>query len=39
MAVETGRRTPTQKLLEPDLGTELIPKERYLSAEFMDLEW
>src|SRR5919106_3443254 len=39
MAVESRHHTPTGKLPEPDLGTELIPKERYLSAEFMALEW
>ena len=34
-----GRRTPTEKAPEPALGTELIPKERYTSEEFMKLEW
>ena len=34
-----GRRTPTEKAPEPKLGTELIPKERYISPEFMELEW
>ena len=34
-----GRRTPTEKAPEPVLGTELIPKERYTSEEFRQLEW
>ncbi len=31
--------TPTEKASEPLMGTELIPKERYTSKEFMELEW
>jgi nitrite reductase/ring-hydroxylating ferredoxin subunit len=31
-------RTPLEKFPEPDLGTELIPKERYTSREFMERE-
>ena len=31
--------TPMEKAAEPVLGTELIPKERYTSEEFMKLEW
>jgi hypothetical protein len=31
--------TPTQKYTDPDLGTEIIPKERYISPAFMKLEW
>ncbi len=31
--------TPAQKAPEPDLGWELIPKDRYTSPEFMALEW
>ena len=31
--------TPAHKYPDPDLGTDLIPKERYTSAEFMKLEW
>ncbi|MGE0668361.1 MAG: SRPBCC family protein [Sphingomonadales bacterium] len=31
--------TPAEKAPEPNLGSELIPKERYTSREFMDLEW
>jgi phenylpropionate dioxygenase-like ring-hydroxylating dioxygenase large terminal subunit len=31
--------TPAQKAPEPDLGSELIPKERYTSPGFMALEW
>lgn len=34
-----GLRTPTEKAPEPDMGSELIPKERYTSAEFLKLEW
>ena len=34
-----GRQTPTEKAPEPLLGTDLIPKERYVSKEFMQLEW
>lgn len=32
-------RTPLEKFDEPDLGTELIPKERYLSEEYLALEF
>ena len=40
MVIETRvSQTPTEKAPEPALGTELIPKERYTSAEFMRLEW
>src|SRR5580765_7475265 len=31
--------TPVRKYADPDLGTEIIPKERYTSAAFMKLEW
>lgn len=31
--------TPMEKQPEPELGTDLIPKERYTSAEFAALEW
>lgn len=31
--------TPSRKYPDPDLGTALIPKERYTSAQFMKLEW
>lgn len=31
--------TPAEKAEDPDLGYELIPAERYTSAEFMKLEW
>ncbi|HCV00363.1 MAG TPA: (2Fe-2S)-binding protein [Dehalococcoidia bacterium] len=34
-----AHQTPTAKASEPILGTDLIPKERYVSKEFMDLEW
>ncbi len=33
------RGTPAEKAPERDLGTELIPKERYTSVDFMDREW
>jgi phenylpropionate dioxygenase-like ring-hydroxylating dioxygenase large terminal subunit len=39
VALDLTPRTPTGKLPEPELGTELIPKDRYLSADFMHLEW
>ena len=32
-------RTPMEKAPELVLGTELIPKERYTSKEYMELEW
>ena len=32
-------RTPVGKLPEPELGLELIPKDRYLDAGFARLEW
>jgi phenylpropionate dioxygenase-like ring-hydroxylating dioxygenase large terminal subunit len=31
--------TPMERAPVPDLGTALIPKERYTSAEFAQLEW
>ena len=31
--------TPSRKYPDPDLGTALIPKERYTSAAFMAAEW
>ncbi|MCY3604027.1 MAG: aromatic ring-hydroxylating dioxygenase subunit alpha, partial [Chloroflexi bacterium] len=34
-----SQQTPTTKASEPVLGTDLIPKERYISKEFMDREW
>jgi phenylpropionate dioxygenase-like ring-hydroxylating dioxygenase large terminal subunit len=33
------RQTPLDKAVEPDLGTALIPKDRYLSATFARREW
>ena len=35
----TGNGTPADKAPDPELGTALIPKERYTSAEFMKREW
>ena len=32
-------KTPCEKAPDPDLGHDLIPKERYTSTEFMKLEW
>ena len=32
-------KTPCEKAPDPDLGTDFIPKERYTSPEFMQLEW
>jgi phenylpropionate dioxygenase-like ring-hydroxylating dioxygenase large terminal subunit len=31
--------TPLEKTIEPDFGTALVPKERYLSPGFARLEW
>ena len=31
--------TPHHKYADPELGTGIIPKERYTSAQFMKLEW
>ena len=31
--------TPAEKAPEPDLGNDIIPHGRYLSKEFMQLEW
>lgn len=31
--------TPSRKYPTPDLGTDLIPKERYTTEKFMALEW
>ena len=40
MVIESvARQTPTEKAPEPTLGTDLIPKERYISREFMQREW
>ncbi|HJO22704.1 MAG: aromatic ring-hydroxylating dioxygenase subunit alpha [Myxococcota bacterium] len=32
-------KTPIERASKPQLGTDLIPKERYLSPEFAELEW
>ncbi len=32
-------RTPIDKAPEPELGQQRIPKERYISPEFMEIEW
>ena len=32
-------KTPCEKAPDPHLGYDFIPKERYTSKEFMDLEW
>ncbi len=37
--VKESVMTPAEKGPEPELGSELIPKERYTSPEFMQLEW
>jgi phenylpropionate dioxygenase-like ring-hydroxylating dioxygenase large terminal subunit len=39
VAPEDSPETPAGKAPDPDLGHGLIPKERYTSAEFMQLEW
>jgi phenylpropionate dioxygenase-like ring-hydroxylating dioxygenase large terminal subunit len=33
------RPTPLDKTIEPDLGTDRIPKDRYVSPDFARLEW
>jgi len=38
LKTQTGG-TPAEKAPEPDLGQEIIAKERYTSREFMQLEW
>jgi phenylpropionate dioxygenase-like ring-hydroxylating dioxygenase large terminal subunit len=37
--LRTQVETPVEKAPEPDLGAQLIPKERYISTDFMALEW
>ena len=37
--VKESVRTPALKAPEPELGSELIPHSRYISKEFMQLEW
>ncbi|EAQ11395.1 MULTISPECIES: aromatic ring-hydroxylating oxygenase subunit alpha [Maritimibacter] len=32
-------KTPVDKTEDPDFGTEMIPKERYTSRDFMQKEW
>ena len=32
-------KTPLEKAAEPDLGSELISKDRYVCADFMEQEW
>ena len=40
MVIETAyTMPPTEKASEPLMGTGLIPKERYTSKEYMELEW
>ena len=40
IAKKKGRKgTPVEVAPKPDLGTSLIPKERYTSKEYMQLEW
>ena len=36
---ENPNGTPLEKALDIDLGTQIIPKERYTSKEFMEKEW
>lgn len=36
---EQSPETPVEKAPTPDLGSEIIPKERYTSDAFMKLEW
>ena len=37
--IEMPGGTPVAKAPEPDMGYGIIPKERYVSPEFMKLEW
>jgi phenylpropionate dioxygenase-like ring-hydroxylating dioxygenase large terminal subunit len=37
--VKESVRTPIDKAPEPSMGSDYIPKERYISEEFMKLEW
>ena len=37
--IETPGGTPVAKAPEPDMGHAIIPKDRYISPEFMKLEW
>jgi phenylpropionate dioxygenase-like ring-hydroxylating dioxygenase large terminal subunit len=39
VAPEQSPETPAEKAPDPDLGHDLIRKERYTSPEFMRLEW
>ena len=39
MTTSVRQGTPTAKAPEPFMGTTLIPKERYTSKEYMELEW
>lgn len=37
--LQEGFGTPNEKAPEPDMGHEPIPADRYISKEFMQLEW
>ena len=37
--VQETVKTPIDKAPEPNMGGDYIPKERYISPEFMKLEW
>ena len=37
--VKESVKTPAEKAPEPNMGAEVIPKDRYLSKDFMQLEW
>ena len=39
VAPEQSPLTPVEKAPDPELGHDIIRKERYTSAEFMQLEW
>ena len=39
VAPERSPETPTAKAPDPELGHAIIRKERYISEEFMRLEW
>ena len=38
-AEKNPKGTPLEKTPEIDLGTQIIPKDRYISNEFMEKEW
>ena len=37
--LKEGPKTPTEKAPEQELGSDILPKGRYLDEDFMRLEW